>query len=168
MQDRIVSSTSMMTYISIAIVFIIVAATLWFFFDSRNWVETTGVVDSIKLEEVYNAPISSMSENTKYTEYKIDLVYHYTVNNKNYTGTQFYPLIPNVFDEKSYALELINSYPQGASTSVFYNPSKPEQSCLITSKSISGKSYIYIVLVFLIIGLIFILGMKYFSHLFTD
>lgn len=158
----------MTTYIVIAIVFTLISASLWFFFDSRNWTETQGSIDYINLEEIHNDIVSPMSTNKRFTEYKINLRYQYTVNDRTYSGTQLYPLIPNVFSERTHALQLIDTYSTEKPASVFYNPSQPEQSCLITSKTISVKSYIIMLSVFAFIGLIFVIGMKYFSHLFSD
>ena len=90
----------MTLYAILTTIFIIIISTLWFFYDSRDWEETTGRIDFIEVQDVHNNAISSISTNKSFTEYKINLEYTYSVDGKSYKGTQFYPLFPNVFQNK--------------------------------------------------------------------
>ena len=109
-----------------------------------------------------------MSTNKNFTEYKINIDYRYSVDGKDFKGTQFYPLIPNVFSDKKYANELMDKYQNGSEISVYYNPKKPGNSCLITSKDVSPLKYVIMIAIFLVIAVILIFGIKYFNVLFDE
>jgi|GEM_PF-3262175 len=159
--------TSTMTlYIIITTVFIIIISTLWMFYNSRDWVETTGEVNFIEIVKVRNDTISSMSTNKGFTEYKINLEYTYSVDRKSYKGTQFYPLFPNVFSDKKDADELMDKYKSGQNTAVYYNPDSPHNSCLITSKNISPTKYVIMIAILVLFGTIFVTAFTYFNKIF--
>ena len=157
--------SNMSLYITLSVIFIIIIATLWLFYSSRSWNEVTGEIQKIELEKVKNRTISSMSHNKSFTDYKINLLYGYTVDGVNYQGTRFYPLIPNVFSEKQYADELMDRFKVGDKTTVYYNPDSPELSCLITSGDISKKKYIILVGILFVFGIVFLVAFKYINKL---
>ncbi len=158
----------MSLYITLSIVLIIIAFTLWLFFDSRSWHESKGTIEYIELEKVHNDTISPMSTNKKFTEYKINMEYSYSVNNINYKGSQFYPLIPNVFSDEKHAQELINKYQNAREITVYYSPKNPGNSCLITSKNISPLKYGLMVAIFFMFAIILAVGIKYFNSIFEN
>ncbi|MCW8935133.1 MAG: DUF3592 domain-containing protein [Gammaproteobacteria bacterium] len=157
--------SNMSLYITLAIVFIIIISTLWMFFNTRDWKETTGQMNHIELQTVHNDVISPMSTNKSFSEHKIDMEYSYVVDGKAYTGTQFYPLIPNVFSDKKHADELMGKYQPNKKISVFYNPKSPANSCLITSSNITPLKYTLMIAIFLFIATVLVLGIKYFNTL---
>ncbi|MFK5950581.1 MAG: DUF3592 domain-containing protein [Methylococcales bacterium] len=138
LQDKkIFEFKKMYTYIILILAVSFALAATWKFVDSRNWQEVDGYIKHISVEEIYNRPLSSASSNKRFIEYKINLQYEYTHNGKAYTGSQLYPLIPNIFQSKKYTDEILNKFKENQSSSVFINPSNPASSCLITSKNIS-------------------------------
>jgi len=157
--------SNMSLYIILSIVFIIIISTLWMFFNSRDWAETTGQMNRIELKTVHNDVISPMSTNKSFSEYKIDMEYSFIVNGVTYTGTQFYPLIPNVFSDKKYADELMDKYKANEKISVYYDPNSPTKSCLITSSNISPVKYFIMVTIFVFFAAVLIFGIKYFNTL---
>lgn len=158
----------MITYMALILVVSFVIAALWKYFDSRNWIETSGEVTYIEVEEIYNRPISSMSAGKKFTEYKINLKYEFTHNGNKYSGTQLYPLIPNVFSHKAHADEIIETYTINESTPIFFNPNNPNESCLITSKNFSAVKVFSISLILLICVVFTISGVVYFLQRFEN
>ncbi len=150
----------------LSIVFLIIITTVWLFYSSRNWEETSGKINFIELETVNNNTISPMANNKSFTEYKINMEYSYTVDGRAYTGTKFYPLLPNVYSEKKYADELLNKYKTGQNITVYVNPKSPGTSCLITSKNISPAKYAIMIFIFIFIAAVLIFGIKFFNSIF--
>jgi len=109
-----------------------------------------------------------MSLNKSFTEYKINLCYIYRVAGKEYRGTQFYPLISNVFFDEKYANKLIEIYKSGETTQVYCNPQNPHNSCLITSKDLSSVNYDWLGFFFLVFIVIFTAAFYYVNKLFNS
>lgn len=152
-------------YIPVVLSLAFVISAMFLFYQSKDWHQTSGHIEHIELEVVRNAPNSTMSSNTAYTEYKINLRYIYQVEGKEYSGTQFYPLIPNVFTDEKYANKLLEKYKSGEKTQVYYNPDKPHNSCLITSNEISSVNYALLGFILLVFILIFIVAFYYVNKL---
>ena len=124
------------------VIFLIATTTIWKLYDSKNWVNVDGKVNSIELTAISNT--YSKNAGSKSTDYKIDIEYLYSFNEKELTGEQFYPLVPNVFSDKAYADELMSKFAKGSNIIVHVNPSSPHDSCLIVEKGISIWSYIFL------------------------
>ena len=155
----------MTLYITLALVLVFVTGALFLFYQSKDWHEVTGQMNHIELKTVHNDVISPMSTNKSFSEYKIDMEYSFIVNGVTYTGSQFYPLIPNVFSDKSYADELMDKYKINEKISVYYDPKSPTKSCLITSSNISPVKYFIMVAIFVFFAAVLIFGIKYFNTL---
>ena len=155
LQDKnILEFKKMYTYIILILAVSFALAATWKFVDSRNWQEINGYIKHISVEEIYNRPISPASTNKRFVEYKVNLEYEYTHNGNTYTGSQLYPLIPNIFQSKKYADEILSKFKENQTTSVYINPSNPASSCLITSKNISTiKVFIFTFILLSIISL---------------
>lgn len=157
--------SNMSFYIIILIIFIIILSTVWLFYNSKNWTETAGNIDYIELEEIHDSPASSMSTNKGFTEYRINLKYTYNVDGNEYTGTRFYPLIPNVFSDRKYANELLEKYSSNNAVKVYYDPNSPSMSCLITSKDMLNINYPLLGFFALVFLTVFITAVYYFNKL---
>ena len=159
---------NMNTYIIVFIVISISAISIYKYYDSRNWTETPATINSIKLTTIQNRPNSSMSTNKSFSEYKIDVTYSYTYADQSFTGSQVYPAIPNVFSDKSFAMNLLSQYPQDKTTTIFVNPDTPSESCLMQASKLSLFTIIISLLIFTGIAAILITGISYFNKIFDS
>ncbi|MFK5950582.1 MAG: DUF3592 domain-containing protein [Methylococcales bacterium] len=162
------SRKKMITYLSLILIASFVIGALWKYFDSRNWIETPASISHINMSEVYNRPISSMSTNKSFTEYKIDLKYEFTYKDKQYTGKQIYPLIPNVYSVKKHTEEILDAYKANQKITVFFNPNNPNDSCLITSKNVSALKVFSISFILLTCVSATLAGVVYFLNRFDN
>lgn len=153
------------TFITITIILLSISIAIWMFIKSSSWVPTTGTINHIEIIEKYNRPDTAMSENKKSFDYVIDLKYNYTINGTNYIGTKIYPGLPNVFTDKKDAENILKNYPANSSTTIYYDPAKPANSSLITSKSIPTKGIITLVVLVIFISLFVTAGILLFPKL---
>ena len=96
-------------------------------YQSENWTQTSGSIISSKV---------CRCEGTKSISYTPEIVYHYTVDGKDYESK----VISYAFVEGSEreANEKVSLYPAGSQVKVFYDPSSPEQACLEHGGSARG------------------------------
>jgi hypothetical protein len=89
--------------------------------DSLNWLQTTGVVVTSRVE-VSGGDHSSVSPRVKY---------QYTVGAQAYQSDQI-KAGDHVFrvSVSGEAYDVVDRYPVGAQVAVFYNPANPAQACL--------------------------------------
>ncbi len=158
-------SIKMTTFILITILFVTIFIAILTFIKSSNWVDTKGIVEEIELIEKYNRPDLAMSENRKSFDYIINLKYIYTVNNRKYTGTKIYPGLPNIFDNKNDAENILKKFSKNTKATVFYEPSNPNSASLITSKSMPIKGIVTLVVLVLFISIFVIGGILIFPKL---
>ncbi len=155
----------MTTFITIVILLSTVFVALWTCLKSSNWITANGIIEEIELIEKYNQPNLVISENRKTFNYIINLKYNFTVNTNKYTGTKIYPGLPNIFDNKKDAENIINKYPKNTKTKMVYDSSNPINSSLITSKAIPTKGIITLVVLVLFISIFVIGGILIFPKL---
>jgi len=146
-------------------IFIVISISILTILKSSNWVATDGVIEKIELIEKYNQPNLAMSESRKSFDYIINLKYKFTVNNSKYTGTKIYAGLPNIFDNKKDTENILNKYPKNTKTTIFFDPSNPNNSSLITSKSIPVKGIVTLIVLVLFISLFIIAGILIFPKL---
>ena len=155
----------MTTFTLIAVIFSTIFFALWTYIKSSNWVGAVGTIIKIELIEKYNRPDLAMSENRKSFDYIINLKYKFTINNSKYTGTKIHPGFPNIFDNKKDAENILNKYPKYTKTTIFFDPSNPNNSSLMTSKAIPTKGIVTLVVLVLFISLFVITGIIIFPKL---
>ncbi len=122
--------------IAALLVFGVVAFSLNTILSSVKWTQTEGVIVHAEMDDVSNA--ATMTGSGSRYSYKIDIKYTYSVSGKEYTGTKIVAAIPNIFERKQDAEEIIAKYPIGAPTAVYFNPSNPKASALIAGKQINS------------------------------
>lgn len=155
----------MSTFIIIFSILVTISIAVWTFVKSSNWISSDGSIEEIELVEKYNDPSFSMADNKKSFEYIINVKYNYTVNTNKYTGTKLYPGLPNIFNDKKDAENVIKKYPAGTKITVYYDPSTPQNASLETSKSIPIKSIVILVVFVIFVSLIVIGGIIIFPKL---
>ena len=155
----------MSTFIIIFSILVTISIAVWTFVKSSNWVGANGIIDEIEIIVKYNQPNLAMSKNRKSFDYIINLKYKFAVNNRKYTGTKIYPGLPNIFDNKKDAENILNKYPKNTKTTIFFDPSNPNNSSLITSKAIPTKGIVTLVVLVLFISIFVIGGILIFPKL---
>jgi len=120
---------------------------------SEHWIETQGTitVSEISSHTRYD------DDNRKHTSYSADIEYSYEVNEQQY----FCSRISYFYSSSSLrqnAQKVCDTYPVGATVSVFYNPDNPSEAVLEQGSS-------WVVVIYPLVGLLFLsigsVGMYY-------
>ncbi|MFN2148626.1 MAG: DUF3592 domain-containing protein [Anaerolineales bacterium] len=121
---------------------------------SRSWPQVTGSVlsSSISTHE------STDDDGSTTTTYGVDLIYRYSVGGQEYQGTRR-TFTDVATSSRKRAVKILESYPQGATVMVYYDPQKPS-SCVL-EPGVGWISYLFLALgfVFLLFGLAGVLGL---------
>jgi uncharacterized protein DUF3592 len=88
---------------------------LWSFFESKSWVQTQGVISQSQW-------VPRRGGNSAQINYK------YSVNGQSYEGNNILPGL-NQYSQPEQEAKL-KQYPAGATVTVFYDPSDPQESSL--------------------------------------
>ena len=108
--------------------------------DTTSWPSVQGTVIICEIEHRENPNADRVDEQD---EYRIDLVYNYTVYNETYENFNVYYWggTGSYWDHEldSYEYSLLHDYPVGSNVRVYYNPENPEQSCLLTGEDPSTR-----------------------------
>lgn len=155
----------MTIYVILTIILLPVIIAVWTILNSTTWLTTDGIIKEIEIIEKYNRPDLIMSTNKKSFEYILNLKYIYTVNNNTYTGNTVFSGLPNIFDNKKDAEYIVKKYSKNSKTEIYYDPANPYKSSLLTSKSVSTKGIITLVILVLFISLFVISGIIFFPKL---
>ena len=103
--------------------------------ETLSWPTVEGTVIVCEIEHKVN----EYADHDEQDEYRIDLVYQYTVDNGTYEGSNVYYWSGTDSDWdhelNSYEWSLLRDYPVGSNVTVFYNPDNPERSCLIAGEN---------------------------------
>ncbi|ARN56917.1 DUF3592 domain-containing protein [Sedimentisphaera salicampi] len=147
-----------MIYIFFAIVAIITVYSFIKFLSSANWVKTEGVILESRVDKFHNRNI----EDTLRYQFKPVVRYSYTVNGAGYTGNNIFSGSKDVLMHSSAdAEQMIEDYKKDKMVNVYYNPEKPEESCLISAGSLP-KSFIAVLgIILLVIGSVIFMGIKF-------
>lgn len=147
-------------------VFIIAVITLVIFYRSRKWKAAQGTINTISIKEIYRNPNTAFAENRSLYDYKVEIEYRYTVENKTHYGNTLIAGLPNIFSDKSIAQQYLNKYPEGQKVSVYCNPKNPNQSALETANSLGGIKTVLILALFFIVVAAFVGAGFYFMERF--
>lgn len=158
----------MITYLSIGIAVIIVSIILRNIILSKNWRSVEGVIVKSEIQEIYNRPGLLMSENRESFEYKIDLSYRYSINGLELVGQRVYPGLPNIFPDKASAEDIVKKFTKGAVVEVFVDPKNPGNACLISSRSLTGKSLSVMLVIIICIVIFVLVGFYLFEKVWRD
>jgi hypothetical protein len=150
---------------AVSIVIILLVIGIILFFKSGKWEKTSGVIKKMEMREEYTSPNSDIAKHENLFRYRVDIEYDYQYQGKRYTGSKIYPLIPNVFESEKLARKTVDSLIEGSKVMVYFDPSAPGNSALITSEGIGIKSILIIVFTVLLVAL-FIVGGVYLFKLF--
>lgn len=125
---------------------------------SRNWLATEGKVIASSVEEIRQTNQMLINEGASNFEYKVNVKYEYSVDGQSYTGDVVTAGLPNVFDSQSDAENIVAQYSNDKTIELFYDPSKPQNSALITAKSvpITGFVIMFLMIVAIAGAIIFI------------
>ena len=111
--------------------------------ETLSWPTVEGTVIVCEIEHRVNEHADHDEED----EYRIDLVYQYTVDNETYEGSNVYYWSGTGSDWDheldSYEWSLLRDYPVGSNVTVFYNPDNPERSCLIAGENPEDRTTDY-------------------------
>lgn len=137
-----------------AVIFIVLVVLVGFFkfAGSRNWSETQGKVTSVSVEGIRKTSAQQVNSSEGLFDYKVDISYSYSVEGQEYTGTVLTAGIPNVFSSKTDADDIVTKFAVGRQVDVYYAPSSPENSALITAKSVPIAGIIGIFIFILAVG----------------
>ena len=149
-----------MMYLTLIFVSIFVMAAAWYFYDSKSWLEETATINAIEMEVLNH---SNKSGSNSSIDYKINLEYEFSHNEKKYVGTKLFPIIPNIFSRLTDAEEIINKYKNKKNVTVYFKPSNPNRSCLNSSKGISNTK-----LILLMVGLTVFLALFIWAFIFVN
>jgi hypothetical protein len=137
----------MKTGLIIAVVFVTITVFWWL--KSGNWKKVNGQIQSFDIVQEYGSPGSGMSDHEGLFRYRVNIEYTYNFAGQQYRGTQISPGIPNVFSSESIARSTIDELRSGQQISVYFNPSNPDKSALITSQQFETKSIVIMALTIL-------------------
>ena len=110
--------------------------------DTTSWPSIQGTVIVCEIDHRVN----NYADEGEEDEYRVDLVYQYTVNNQTYEGSNVYYWSGTGSDWSheldSWDYSLLRDYPVGSDVRIYYNPERPDQSCLITGENPKDRSLI--------------------------
>lgn len=117
---------------------------------------TWPVTDGTVLESLVKEGFTGGTDGIEYKYFHV--MYNYVVDNKEYTSTVYKLLEPMIPPEQK-CKELAAEYYPGRKISVYYNPEKPEECCLVQADSKDVKSELSIFksysIFFVFMGVIF-------------
>ncbi|WP_075186426.1 DUF3592 domain-containing protein [Teredinibacter haidensis] len=156
-----------MNTLLVCLAVLVTGSTLYLFLRSANWEAVRGKIVHSELKQISVGPNSARAKNSVggVFDYRADIEYHYTVGEEQYIGRNIYPRIENTFSDERVAKESVSNYPKGLTLTVFYNPDNPGISCLITSKLLSIKQAVILVLAFLFVVAFVVGGIYIFNKL---
>jgi preprotein translocase subunit SecF len=145
----------MNSWVWIAIIVIVLAVVLYSFAklgSSRNWESTEGTVVSASIEEIYRNNTQQNQVGDQSFNYKVTISYQYKVGGQTFTGDQLTAGLPNIVSNRVDADDLLQKYVPNASAEIFYNPKQPNESALITGKSIPIAGFVIFGVMIILIG----------------
>ncbi len=152
-------------YIVVIVVVLMMLSGLWFLLKSRGYTTVEGKITKSEIIEHYRRPGSQGAENRNTFEYEVVLEYQYTVDGTTYTGNRLYAGLPNIFPDKRSAEDIVAQYGAGSLASIYYNPSSPHQSSLLSTASFSTVQILILVGTVLFVAVIVGAGIWAFNKL---
>ncbi len=136
---------------------------IWKLYSSSNWSSATGKILQIETETIRHFDSNSSSSGRSF-DYKVSLEYEYMVNGTHYTGSQLYPMLPNVFSSQHEADQYLKQFPLNSQVDVYYQPTNPNDSCLISTQ-LTFKQFLILSGLFIVIFSLLTAGIIFFNRL---
>ena len=95
--------------------------------ESRAWLSVRGRVYAARVIEVQQP---ATIDDRRYTEYRPEIRYEFTVSGKEYAGNR-YSLLATAASWRSYAEGVVMRYPIGSEVDVYYDPTDPNRCVLV-------------------------------------
>lgn len=127
---------------------------------SAQWASVEGQILESSIEKISQSASQQGALGDRSVDYRVNIKYRYRVDSREYTGTTVVAGMPNVAGSKKDGEDIVEKYPTGAATAVYYNPASPSESALITSKSVSITGFVVLAIMILAAGGI-IFGLLY-------
>lgn len=121
---------------------------------TSDWPSVTGIITHSELRD--GAPVLLGLINV----YHIDITFDYKVGDKNLSGNRIqYGIAGKTFIFKRFARGMVDRYPVGKSTPVYYNPENPKDE-IVESAPVIGFSFLWLVFTVMFLGFAIIFTIK--------
>lgn len=126
-------------WIGFGLAALVVIVALVFFLSSSQWGSTEGQITSLSIEPINNRLSGSSNPGGSVFDYKVNLKYAYEVDGMQYSGDRIVAGVENIFSAKALADAAAAQYAIGSSVAVYFDSKNPENSSLVTAKSLKAS-----------------------------